>query len=183
MSIDDESRDPSEATTLIGQSTRTPLTTCPECATARATDDPFCEQCGHDFTLAARRWTLDVGADRGYYERFRPEGVEFPASAPTRRYPLQQREILVGRSHGDHTPDVDLSGPLDDPGASRRQVLLVRGEAGYSAIDLGSTNGTFLNDATDPMEPHRATPLGDGDRLHVGAWTTLVLHAEPDDQP
>jgi pSer/pThr/pTyr-binding forkhead associated (FHA) protein len=43
-------------------------------------------------------------------------------------------------------------------------------------VDLGSSNGTYLNDSYDPIRPHQPVPVGDGDEIHVGAWTTLTLH-------
>ena len=41
--------------------------------------------------------------------------------------------------------------------------------------DLGSTNGTFLGDEPAPIPPHTDMPLADGDRIHVGAWTTITV--------
>ena len=44
-------------------------------------------------------------------------------------------------------------------------------------IDLDSVNGTYLNYSPDPIEPHTPVPVGNGDRIHVGGWTTLTLSA------
>jgi pSer/pThr/pTyr-binding forkhead associated (FHA) protein len=41
--------------------------------------------------------------------------------------------------------------------------------------DLGSTNGTTLNDSDDRLPEGEETPLIDGDRIHVGAWTTITI--------
>jgi hypothetical protein len=43
--------------------------------------------------------------------------------------------------------------------------------------DLGSTNGTYLNDEQKPLTAGQTRSVGDGDRVHVGAWTTITLHA------
>jgi pSer/pThr/pTyr-binding forkhead associated (FHA) protein len=43
-------------------------------------------------------------------------------------------------------------------------------------IDQDSTNGTTLNGSPDPIPPHVPVPLNDGDRIHIGAWTTITLH-------
>jgi pSer/pThr/pTyr-binding forkhead associated (FHA) protein len=44
--------------------------------------------------------------------------------------------------------------------------------------DLGSTNGTTINDGADPIDADAPVPLGDGDRIHLGAWTTITLRAQ-----
>jgi pSer/pThr/pTyr-binding forkhead associated (FHA) protein len=59
---------------------------------------------------------------------------------------------------------------------SRRHAVLVRTvDDGYDVVDLGSTNGTFVNDADEPLAPNDPAPLAAGDELHVGAWTTIRL--------
>jgi len=57
-------------------------------------------------------------------------------------------------------------------------VLVGSPEGGWTLIDPGSANGTFLNDSTDPIDTNRAVPVSDGDRIHMGAWTTLTLKRE-----
>ncbi len=53
---------------------------------------------------------------------------------------------------------------LEDPYASTRHARIVREGAILIVEDLGSTNGTFLNDA--PLQG--PTPLHPGDRLRIG---------------
>ncbi|MEC3953562.1 FHA domain-containing protein [Nocardia sp. CDC153] len=73
-------------------------------------------------------------------------------------------------------PEIDLTGPPQDPGVSHLHVLLLsRPENGWAILDLASTNGTRLNDATDPIPRGETVPVRSGDRIHVGAWTTLTL--------
>ena len=43
--------------------------------------------------------------------------------------------------------------------------------------DLGSTNGTYVNDESIPLIAGLNRALKDGDQVHVGAWTTITLHA------
>ena len=45
--------------------------------------------------------------------------------------------------------------------------------------DLGSTNGTMVNDDPTPIAPQLAIPLADGDRVRVGAWTTITVRRRP----
>jgi predicted component of type VI protein secretion system len=41
--------------------------------------------------------------------------------------------------------------------------------------DLDSANGTWVNDADAPLASGDTHTLVDGDRLFVGAWTTLTV--------
>jgi len=44
-------------------------------------------------------------------------------------------------------------------------------------VDLGSANGTYVNDSATAIEPNLPVPVKDGDRVHLGAWSTLTLRA------
>ena len=91
-------------------------------------------------------------------------------------------ELLIGRRHEARgiEPAIDLSGPLADPAASHRHAMLTRlDDGGYTVTDLDSTNGTELNDGAVTLEPGRAHRLVDGDRIHVGAWTTITIRRLP----
>jgi hypothetical protein len=52
---------------------------------------------------------------------------------------------------------------LSDPAASRRHARIVRRDDAWLLQDLGSTNGTFVND-----EPVTERALEDGDRITIG---------------
>ena len=52
---------------------------------------------------------------------------------------------------------------IEDPGASRRHAEIRRQGEEYVVVDLGSTNGTLLNDA-----PVSEATLEDGDRITIG---------------
>lgn len=52
---------------------------------------------------------------------------------------------------------------IEDPGASRRHAEIRRDGEDYLVVDLGSTNGTLLNDA-----PVSEATLEDGDRITIG---------------
>ena len=77
-----------------------------------------------------------------------------------RRWSLDREELVVGRDAG-----CDVSLPIDT--VSRRHCRVrVRGEA-ISVMDLGSTNGTAINDTT--LAANLETALRSGDRLRVGS--------------
>lgn len=123
-------------------------------------------------------WSVVVTADRGFYDRQTPEGVEFPSDFQPRHVRLDGDATDIGRASASHggSPHIDLSVEPRDPGISHRHAQFVRTTDGsYSLIDVGSMNGTMLNDSEDPIEPNKAVPLADGDRVHLGAWTTLLI--------
>ncbi|MFF9348420.1 FHA domain-containing protein [Streptomyces sp. NPDC014734] len=129
-------------------------------------------------------WTAVVAPDREYFlsmmQRSGPEatGLNLPAYSPEQRVALSGNQITVGRrrhSTGE-SPDIDLSVPPEDPGVSHQHAVLVQQPDGsWAVVDQNSTNGTTLNGAEDPIQPYVPVPLKDGDRVHVGAWTTITI--------
>lgn len=78
-------------------------------------------------------------------------------SAMGSRYPLREKPLVVGR--GD---DCDVR--ITDNSVSRRHARIERDVDGFVVSDLGSTNGTFVND--HPLDG--PTSIHDGDYLRVG---------------
>ncbi|MEU4496067.1 FHA domain-containing protein [Streptomyces sp. NPDC023998] len=130
-------------------------------------------------------WTAVIGPDREYFmammQRSGPDasGLNLPAYSPEQHLPLVGNQISIGRrrhSTGE-SPDIDLSVPPEDPGVSHQHAVLVQQPDGsWAVVDQNSTNGTTLNGAEDPIQPYVPIPLNDGDRVHVGAWTTITIH-------
>jgi pSer/pThr/pTyr-binding forkhead associated (FHA) protein len=58
-------------------------------------------------------------------------------------------------------------------------LLLARPDGGWELVDLDSTNGTTVGDATDPIAPNTAVALAHGDRIKLGAWTTITILFSP----
>ncbi|MFJ8074875.1 FHA domain-containing protein [Streptomyces sp. NPDC096176] len=129
-------------------------------------------------------WTAVVGPDREYFlammQRSGPEatGLNLPAYSPEQHLALTGGQITIGRrrqSTGE-SPDIDLSVPPEDPGVSHQHAVLVQQPDGsWAVVDQNSTNGTTLNGGEDPIQPYVPIPLNDGDRVHVGAWTTITV--------
>ena len=131
-------------------------------------------------------WEVSVAADRTYFDRMEAEGVEFPGSAPDRTFELNGEVVSIGRASAARgiRPEIDLSAPPIDAGISHEHALLVRhGLNAWAVVDTGSTNGIFLNDATETLPLNRITPLADGDQLHLGAWTTITVRRVPSSHP
>ncbi len=74
------------------------------------------------------------------------------------RIPITKSQVILGR-----TLDADLV--FQDEQISRRHAMIVQeGDAGaYFLVDLGSTNGTYLND-----KPVQKAQLKDGDKIFIG---------------
>ena len=167
---------------------------CPNCGAPRAGAGRFCEDCGYDHNTgkvptltpppvavtAPGQWTATIAVDRQYFEENAIEGVEFPADNPARRVDLPAPQVRIGRrstSKGTN-PEIDLAD--SDPGVSHSHALLTLSVDGVWLVsDLGSTNGTYLNAEPQPLSAGQTRALKDGDRVHVGAWTTIILHAPP----
>jgi len=85
-------------------------------------------------------------------------------------------EFVLGRKEG-KTSEIllDLS-PLGGYalGLSRRHAVIRRTGHGYELLDLGSVNGTWLND--EKLVPHRPYPLPSGSHLRLGHMRLFVLY-------
>ncbi len=135
-------------------------------------------------SAAPAPWRLVVSADALYYARMQDEAepdaepISFPAFCPERRFALDGDQILIGRRSRSRgiEPQIDLSGPPEDPAVSHAHALLVpRAQGGWAVVDLDSANGTYVNDGSEPIRANEPVALADGDRVHLGAWTTLTL--------
>ncbi|HET8526389.1 MAG TPA: DUF3662 and FHA domain-containing protein [Actinomycetota bacterium] len=110
----------------------------------------------------------DLGKGRFECEASFVEGEEELAPQPAvgergtlvlaggRSVPLTQPEVTIGR-----LPECDVV--VDDPGASRQHARIRRTDGGFVLVDLGSTNGTLVNDG--PIQEH---VLENGDRITIG---------------
>jgi hypothetical protein len=100
--------------------------------------------------------------------------ITFPSG---QAYTMQGDEINVGRSDVAQNwhPELDVipyGGGAPDLGVSRHQARLIRQNGGFAVVDVGSTNGTYVNGRAVPY--NQPTPLHDGDTLSFGALNTHV---------
>ncbi len=79
------------------------------------------------------------------------------------RIPLGDGPVKAGRH-----PDSDLF--LDDVTVSRRHAEVIRNGEGYELVDLGSLNGTYVN-----QQRIERVVLRDGDEVQIGKFK-LVFH-------
>ena len=82
---------------------------------------------------------------------------------PLKSYTFDKTTISVGRD-----PESDIF--VDNPGVSRDHFRLERGPSGeYEVIDLGSANGTLVND-----QPVQRSVLHNNDVVRFGKYTLWV---------
>jgi hypothetical protein len=72
------------------------------------------------------------------------------------QWSLDRERSVIGRLSGSEVE-------IQDPGASRRHAEIRREGEDYVVVDLGSTNGTLVNDT-----PVSHATLEDGDRITIG---------------
>ena len=125
-------------------------------------------------------WAVEVTADVEWSADQVPEVTS--ASQPTSDAVVQLtgERLVVGRASRSRgvLPDI----VCEDTGVSRRHCEIAWVEGGWSVVDLGSANGTYVTARGDalPTEPLRQGErrwLSDGDRIYVGGWTCLTARA------
>lgn len=87
-------------------------------------------------------------------------------------------ELVIGRKAGatgsvsDGLLDLSSQGGYAR-GLSRRHVVIRRAEQGYEVMDLGSVNGTWLNN--ERLAPQKFYTLASGSHLRLGGMRLFVL--------
>lgn len=157
---------------------------CPGCG--EPVTGRFCESCGYDVEsgtpAAPAPVTLVLGADRAHWERMVGEGEPaFPVASPTLSFELTGERAVLGRVRPGREPDVDLplTGAAADPAVSHNQCVFEKQDDAWTVRDAGSSNGTWLNDADQPLDAEETHVLVAGDRIHIGAWTRLTVQIGP----
>jgi two-component system, cell cycle response regulator len=82
------------------------------------------------------------------------------------KFTLKPGEILIGRSS-------QAAIQIDHESVSRRHAKVTFADAGVTMQDLGSTNGTYVND-----EPITERPLSNGDLIKVGRTILKYLSTD-----
>ncbi|MCB0165157.1 MAG: protein kinase [Anaerolineae bacterium] len=81
--------------------------------------------------------------------------------------PSDAAEVIIGRTHGNIQADIDL-GPYGaaTAGVSRKHARLLRRDSYWQLEDLGSLNGTYVNDMR--LKPQSPFTLKSGDIIRCG---------------
>lgn len=100
------------------------------------------------------------------------------AGEPTPIYVPVRKDLIIGRTT-EFTPPTDNFLDLANlnaghMGVSRRHVMIKRLESGYEAIDLTSSNGSWLNDRR--LVPNIPYPFPSGSQLRMGNMRLLIMY-------
>ena len=164
---------------------------CPRCGAYSAPHETHCPECGYPiapptppmktgpltrppFTLAFER------QGEATFDARMTAILQFLPSAACLSLPLL-RPLILGRGEPPDLEEeyIDLTemNALQH-GVSRCHCRLFRRGDQLVAVDLGSTNGSYLN--SEPMLPHREYIIAHGDKLILGSLhLTVAFNALP----
>jgi len=91
-------------------------------------------------------------------------------------YKDSEGEFILGRKAGTTSEGLLDLAPFGgySLGLSRRHAVIRRTGGGYELLDLGSVNGSWLNE--ERLIPHKSYPLPSGAHLRLGRMRLLVLY-------
>ncbi len=144
---------------------------CGFCGGRIAVDDVFCAHCGGKQPLAGAGSSATLRPARPTAKLVVAGTTELDAS-----FILQKENNLVGRTdpHSNIFPEIDLSRFDPETKVSRRHARIwLEGET-FLVEDLGSVNGTVINDSVR-LAPRQPRVLDSGDKLRLGETTLHFL--------
>ena len=150
---------------------QTEMVYCGFCGGRIAGDDVYCAHCG-------QRQPMAVASAALRQARATAKLVVTGTTELDSSFHLQKESSLIGRSdpHSNIFPEIDLS-PFDpQTKISRRHARVFRRGDVYLVEDLGSINGTIINDSVR-LAPHQPRALESGDKLRLGETTLHFLIA------
>ncbi len=142
---------------------------CGFCGGRIAYDDVYCAHCGQRQPLAVASAALRTA-------RATAKLVVMGTTELDSSFQLHKESSHIGRSdpHSQIFPEVDLSKFDPQTKISRRHARIFRKGDVYLVEDLGSVNGTVLNDSLR-LAPHQPRALESGDKLRLGETTLHFL--------
>lgn len=144
---------------------------CGFCGGRIAADDVFCAHCGAKQPLAGAGSSAALQSVRQTAKLVVAGTTELDAS-----FVLQKDNNLVGRTdpHSNVFPEVDLSRFDPETKVSRRHARIWREGETFLVEDLGSVNGTVINDSVR-LAPRQPRVLDSGDKIRLGETTLHFL--------
>lgn len=156
---------------------------CPSCGRKHRPGTLFCTRCGVYLPTGGTLSTTPLPTDELPQSSRQPEAetpvessrqtirtleIEIVDSGRVIRVPASS-ELFLGREDPTHRifPDIDLTpdGGLEKGVSRRHAKIFFQGEECYIE-DVGSANGTFLNDRR--LTPYLPYPLKAGDQIQIG---------------
>ena len=155
---------------LGSETMRVAIVFCGFCGGRIAADDIFCAHCGSRQPSAGEDSSGLIAA-RATAKLIVAGTTELDAS-----FLLQKDSNLVGRTDplSNIFPEVDLSRFDPQTKVSRRHARIWREGEAFLVEDLGSVNGTVINDIIR-LEPRQPRALDSGDRIKMGETTLHFL--------
>ena len=146
---------------------------CPACGSENPDGSKFCDDCGASLEAAAAEEAEEVTEEEEPPET--PTGVaKLVVQGTGTEYILDKDVIEMGRqSPADGIfPDVDLTDEDTEAYISRRHARIIRKDDGFIFEDVGSSNGSFINNVR--IAPGVQQFLNEGDTIRLGK-TVLSL--------
>ena len=124
---------------------------CPRCKHRNELAARFCVRCGYAF----------VGIRPAVLRVIEPVRAAW-------EMPIAKSPMLFGRARPEegYRPDFDMSFYDPEGYVSRRHGQIIKARNGYFITDLGSSNGTYVNDRALPS--HKPRLLRNGDEINIG---------------
>jgi len=166
---------------------------CPTCGEKYRPGTLFCSKCGTYLPTGGSPRTVTLPTDRLSDVPYTPpETGTLKKETPVTPRTIQVRvietdrevvlppagELLLGRRDPMRGifPDLDLTADGGiEKGVSRQHARILQKEGKVFIEDVGSANGTFLNNQR--LMPYLPYPLRDGDRIRIGKLE-LEIHFE-----
>jgi serine/threonine protein kinase len=159
------------ANELGGETVQVQTVFCGFCGGRIAIDDVFCAHCGARQPLGAVAASASLKASRLTAKLIVAGTTELDSS-----FVLQKDSNLVGRAdpHSNIFPEIDLSKFDRETKVSRRHARIWCEGDTFLVEDLGSVNGTVINDSVR-LAPRQPRVLDSGDRIRLGETTLHFL--------
>ena len=154
-----------------GETVQVQTVYCGFCGGRIAADDIFCAHCGARQPMAGVGSSATLRAARPTAKLVVAGTTELDAS-----FVLQKDNNLLGRTdpHSNVFPEIDLSRFDPETKVSRRHARIWREGDTFLVEDLGSVNGTVINDSVR-LAPRQPRVLDSGDKLRLGETTLHFL--------
>ena len=157
------------------------MTECPHCGHPVTAESKFCSECGTKLTEGGPDTTRTIQAINDDTRPVAEMSAELEAAVHdlpagsallvVERGPDQGARFLLDTdvTTAGRPPGSDIF--LDDIPVSRHHVRFERGAEGFSVVDLGSLNGTYVNRTL----VEGSTVLRPGDEVQIGKFR-MVFH-------
>jgi serine/threonine-protein kinase len=159
------------ATQIGGETVQVQTVYCGFCGGRIAADDIFCAHCGARQPMTGLGSSATLRPARPTAKLVVAGTTELDAS-----FLLEKDNNLLGRTdpHSNVFPEIDLSRFDPETKVSRRHARIWREGETFLVEDLGSVNGTVINDSVR-LAPRQPRVLDSGDKLRLGETTLHFL--------